>query len=104
MFLNNAFQDLRRGGVIPRAFGIDHRDRALLADAQAIGLRAINAVLALRDPQFFEPAFEVLPGGDGFFLRRALRLGLIGAEENMAAGLGNRVFLCHFGEMFVQSS
>ena len=56
----------------------------------------IDAVLALRNSKFFEPALEVVPRFDGFFFRRAFRLGLIGAEEDVAAGLGNRRFLRDF--------
>ena len=88
MLLNDAFEHFRRRGVIPRPFRIDDGDRALLAHAQAIGLCAVDAVLAFRDSQLFEPALEVLPAIRWFLLvRRAFRLGLVGAEEDMTARL-----------------
>ena len=81
MLLNDPLQHFGRRGVIPDAFGIDHRDRAPLADAQAVGLGAVDAV---EHPQFGEPALEVVPRLDARFHRAALRLGLVGAEEDMA--------------------
>src|ERR1035437_877487 len=42
MFLDDAFQNFRRAGVIPDAFGINDSDWPLRADAEAVGLGAIN--------------------------------------------------------------
>ena len=80
VLLNDALQHFGRGGVIPDAFGIDHRNRAAFADAQAVGFGAVDAV---EQSQFGQPALEVVPGLDAAFLRAALGLGLLGAQEDM---------------------
>src|SRR5215469_10299665 len=42
VFLDDSLQDLRSAGVVPDTFGIDDRDGALCADAQAVGFCAID--------------------------------------------------------------
>lgn len=43
VLLDNAFNDVWHGAVIPDAIWIDHKDRPLLANSQAIGLGTKNA-------------------------------------------------------------
>ena len=42
MFLDDAFQNFRRAGMIPGAFRINDGDGAACADAEAAGLGAID--------------------------------------------------------------
>ena len=79
MLLNYSFQNFRRNGVIPDSFRIDDGDRTLLANAEAVGLRAEDAVFTFRDSEFFEAALEVVPGFNGYFSFRAFRFRLVGA-------------------------
>ncbi len=44
MLLNDALEHLRRGGVIPDAFGVNYGNRATLADPETVGFSAVNAV------------------------------------------------------------
>src|SRR2546423_9894191 len=44
--LDDLLQRLRRAGVIPRAFGVDHGDGAAGANLQAVGLCTIDAARA----------------------------------------------------------
>ena len=96
MFLNDAFKNFRRAAVIPGAFGIDDGDGTARADAEAVGLGAIDervraaccaeAFLRRRDEvQFLQPVLQKSPRGQSLFARAALRFGGIGAEENVAA-------------------
>src|SRR6185437_15086694 len=45
MLLNNPLGILRRHFLIPRAFGIDHRNRAVDADSQALAFRAVERAI-----------------------------------------------------------
>ena len=62
VLLDDALQGLRRGGMVPDAFGIDHGDGTLFADAQAIGLGPVDAV---EQAQLGQTALEILPGFAG---------------------------------------
>jgi len=47
VLLDNSLEYRRSDGVIPHAVRIDHGDRAMLADAQAIGFCSQDAVIAV---------------------------------------------------------
>ena len=58
MFLNDAFQNLRRAGVIPRAFRVNDSDRTMHTDAEAIRFCAKNDRFgAFGQAEFFEARF-----------------------------------------------
>ena len=88
MIVDDALEDRRIAAPIPRALGIDDRDRSTFADAQAIRLRAENAAL-LRQTEFLQPPLEKLPRGEPAFLLTAFRIGLIAAEKNVAPRNGH---------------
>jgi hypothetical protein len=44
MFLDDPLQALRIHTVVPDAFGIDHGDRAVFANAQTVGSGAVDAL------------------------------------------------------------
>ncbi|MCK7524005.1 MAG: hypothetical protein MZV64_43455 [Ignavibacteriales bacterium] len=73
---------------VPGALGVDHGDGPGLAHAQAVRARAQHAA-GVRQPELPQPALQVLPGGDGPLAVAALRLGLVAAQEDVAAGGGN---------------
>jgi len=83
MFLNHPLENLGAAGMIPDAFGVNDGDGAVRADLEAVGLSTEDAAVA-GELQFFQTAFEVVPRSEAVLLQRALRLGLIGAEEEMA--------------------
>ena len=74
--------DRRIAFAVPGAFGIDDRNRAALADAQAVGLGAQDAAL-LRQPELLQPPLQKVPGRQPAFLVAALRRGLIAAEKDV---------------------
>ena len=83
MFLYDSLNHFRRAGMIPDAFGINHGDRPLRADAQAIRFGAINQRLRLGKIQFFEPPLQVIPRFKPLLFRRALRLSLVRTKKNV---------------------
>src|SRR6478736_9367062 len=70
VLLDNALEDRWRYGVVPRAIRIDHRDGSVLADAQAVGFRPVNAVFALSQTGFDQALFKIVPGSQAIFPRR----------------------------------
>jgi hypothetical protein len=88
MFLDDPLNYGGSGGFVPDAFGVDHHDRALLADAEAIGLRTEDATGAfcrgLVQSEFLQPPFEVVPGGEAIGFVAAERFGLVGADQDVA--------------------
>jgi hypothetical protein len=100
VFLDDAFEDRRRGGVIPDAFWIDDGDGTVFADAEAIGLGAEGGAGALGEAELVEAVLEEEPGGESDFLRAALRLGLVGAEEDVAAERADAELVGEFGDLF----
>jgi acetyl esterase/lipase len=88
VFLDDLFQDGRVARGVPRAFGVDDRDRPAFANSQAVGLRAQDAAL-LRQPELLQSAFQELPRRKPAFLLTAFRRGLIATEKNVAAGYGD---------------
>ncbi len=83
MFLNDAFQNIRRAGVVPDAFGINECDGPLLTYPQTVSLGSVDSTLA-RQAEFIEAGFQVVPGFEACRLLRAFWLGLIAAQEDMA--------------------
>jgi hypothetical protein len=74
--------------VIPDAFWIDDRDGALEADAQAVRLGAVDRrVPTACEVELLEAFFQEFPRDEAGFLGAAFRLGLIGAEEDVALDL-----------------
>ncbi len=84
LLLDDALEDLRRASPVPDALGVDERDRALLADLQAVRLGAVDAARS-NQAEFDEAALQEFPGFQAFRFARTLRLGLIAAEEDVAA-------------------
>ncbi len=84
VFLNDALDHFRGDRMVPDAVGIDHRDRALFANLQAIGFRSIDAVVALVQPDLDQPLLQILPGRIGHLMWSALRFGLIRAKKDVA--------------------
>ena len=82
MLLDDPFENRGVTLRIPSSVGIDHGDRASLADPEAVRLAAVDAPL-LRKTQLLEPALQISPGGERALPFAALRLGLIAAQENM---------------------
>ena len=84
MFLDDALDHFGRRRVIPNAIGVDHGDGAVFANSQAIGLGAIDAAGPLHQAAFGQAFFQIVPGSVGDFALRALGLGLIGAQKDVA--------------------
>jgi hypothetical protein len=84
MFLDDPFQYIGRATVIPNRLGIDNRNRAILADTEAISLGSIDKRCLSRYLQFFEPSFKELPRFKSNCLLGTIWFGLICAEENVA--------------------
>jgi hypothetical protein len=87
MFSDDALEYFRRDRVIPGAFRIHNCDRSLVANTQAVGFCAIHDVIRPRESQLLQSSFEVIPGGEPFFSRRARGFRLVGAEEDMPPDL-----------------
>ena len=83
MLLDDPLQHFGGARAIPNGFRVHHGDGSLDAHAQAIDLAAINQRLRPGQVQIFEPALQILPGLQTLFLRRAMRFGLVGAQENV---------------------
>lgn len=84
MLVDNALEYVRSRRVIPDAIGVNHGKRPMLADAEAVGLGAEDALGPVKQFEFGQAPFEVVPTGEALFLGAALRLGLIGAKEDVA--------------------
>src|SRR4029079_3207818 len=85
VLLDDPFEHRRIAFPVPRALGIDDRNRPAFADPQAVGLRAEDAAL-IGEPQFLEAALQIVPGREPARLVATLRRGLIAAEEDVAPG------------------
>src|ERR1051326_1333293 len=83
MFLDDPFENGRIASGVPRALGIDDRDRSAFADAQAVRLRPQDAAL-LRQSELFEPPFQKIPCRKSALLLAAFRVRLIAAEKDVA--------------------
>ncbi len=84
VLLNNSLQNLRGRRVVPHAIRVHHSDGSILADAQAVGLRAVDDLLARGEAEIDEPPLEILPGGNVDLMRSALWLRLLRAQKNVA--------------------
>ena len=82
MFLDDPLEDGRIALAIPRAFRVDDGNRSRLADAEAVRLRAQNAVV--RQPKLDQAPLQVIPRHDRSLAIAAFRLGLVAAEEDVA--------------------
>src|SRR4051812_26965704 len=88
MLLNDPLENGRVAPGVPRAFRVDDRDRSAFANAQAVGLGAQDAAL-LGQAELLQPPFEKVPRGEPAVFLAALRVGLVAAEEDVAARDGD---------------
>jgi len=100
--LDDPLDDVRRTGVVPDPFGINHRDGAAPADTKAVGLRSVDAAFT-RQAEFLKAFFQVLPGLEALLFRAAVRLRLVAAEEHMAPDAGNARGLGDLLQLFAHS-
>jgi hypothetical protein len=88
MFLDDPLNNFWGRRFVPDPFGVDQHDRALLADAQTIGLGAEDATGTIGgrfvEAQFLEAAFEVVPGDEAGRFVATDRVRLVGADQDMA--------------------
>ena len=82
VFLDDALEHGRIACAVPGAFGIDDRNRAALADAQAVGLGAQDAAL-VRQAELLQPPLQKVPRRQAAFLLAALRGRLVAAEKDV---------------------
>src|SRR3989338_1908433 len=99
MLLNNPLERFRKTRVIPRPFLVHHGNRTLLAHTETVYLCPIDAALVDK-PKLIESLFQILPGLEAFFFRRALWYCLIGAQENMAPDFSHATELDCFLKRF----
>ena len=102
VFLDDALEDFRRAGVVPGALGIDDRDGAACANAEAVGLGAVHFWLETNEAEFLEPCFQERPRLEAGRLGAALRLGLVGTEKNVALKLFQPKRRRDFFKLFVR--
>lgn len=69
--------------MIPDSIRVDHRHRAVCADAEAIGFAAVNQDVRTAEFEFVQPILEELPGRSSLFGSAAFGLGGSGAQEDM---------------------
>ena len=69
--------------MIPSGFRIDDRNGAASANAQAVRFGAEDFGFAGGKVQFFETAFEIIPGFQAVGFQATLGGCLVGAEEDM---------------------
>lgn len=85
VLLDYAFEHRWCTRVIPDSLRIYDRDWAARANSETIGLGAIDLWLGTGKIQFLKPHFQILPGFQALFARRAFWLGLVGAEEDVTS-------------------
>src|SRR3954447_1203226 len=83
VLLDDPFENRRIAPGVPRAFGIDDRDRTAFADPEAVRFAAQDAAV-FRQAERLQARLEVVPRGQSAFLVAALRLRLIAAEKDVA--------------------
>jgi hypothetical protein len=83
IFLNDALQIFRGAGMIPGGIGVNDCDGTTGADAEAVGLGAMNEGLGAAEFEFGEAFFKELPRGHAFVISAAFGLGRSGAEEDV---------------------
>jgi hypothetical protein len=91
MFLDDPLNNFWGSRFVPDPFGVDQHDRALLADAEAVGLGAEHTTGAFWggfvESEFLQAAFEVVPGGEAIGFGAADRLGLVSADQDVPIDL-----------------
>src|SRR5262245_43709077 len=80
MLLNDALRVGGRDVPVPRAFGIDDRNRTARANSEALDLRAVRRTVRTGDVQLLHPVLDVRPGL--FALLRSAAIGSA-AHEHM---------------------
>lgn len=100
MLLNDSFENLRCAGSIPDSFRVNHRNRAIQAEPQAIGLGSGNAPGAA-EAQFIQSAFEVVPSGETLVFSATLGFGLVGTNEDMPLDLVDVKRSCNLAEFHI---
>ena len=88
VLLDDGLEHRRVALAVPGAFRIHDRNRTALTDPKAVGLGAENAAPLLQ-AEFLQAPFEEIPGRQPTFLLAAFRVGLIAAEKDVAARLGD---------------
>lgn len=83
VFLDDALEGFGGAGVVPGAFGVDDGDGAVVADAEAVDLGAIDAA-GVGQAQFLQARFQKFPRGQARLLGAALGFGLVATEEDVA--------------------
>ena len=61
VFLNDALRVRGRHVPVPRAFGVHHDNRSLVADSKTETLRSVARAVGSADVQLFHPALHVVP-------------------------------------------
>jgi len=89
VFLDDPLDDFRGRGLVPDSIGVDDGDGTLFADAQAVGLGAVDASIAGKEAQFGQAALQIFPRFQARLFRCALGIGLIAAQENVAADVAD---------------
>src|SRR6266511_787716 len=102
VLLNDPLQHLGRAGVVPDALGVDDRDRAMHADAQAVGLGTIDAAVRERESQLLEALLEIVPRLDARLFGGALWLCLVAAQKDMARVVADHVLRDLVLKLFLQ--
>jgi len=97
VFLDDPLEHGRIAVAVPGSLRVHHGDRSLPADAQAVGLGAVDAA-AFGQPQRFEPSLEVLPCGQPALPVAALGGGLVCAEEDVPPDRGDPQLLERLGK------
>src|SRR5690606_4118040 len=102
VLLDNALGIFGSDITVPRAFGIDERDRAGRADSQAPTVRPVGGAVRAAQSEGLEPLLEVFPRGLALLGRHTVRTG---AQEDVPfdaadaeggrGGLGSCAMLRH---------
>ena len=69
--------------MIPDSIRVDHRHRAVCADAEAIGFAAVNQGFGTAEFELVQPVLEELPRRRSLFGSTAFGLGGCGAQEDV---------------------
>ena len=83
VLLNDALQVFGSAGMIPDSIRVDHRHRAVCADAEAIGFAAVNQGFGTAEFELVQPVLEELPRRRSLFGSTAFGLGGCGAQEDV---------------------
>jgi hypothetical protein len=84
--------------MIPNALRIDHGNGTVDADAEAVGLGAINQGGWAGQIEFLEPLLQKVPRLQTLPLGTTLRVRLVRAQEDMAGIAGQTQGLSLLGE------